>query len=88
LEFEWDEVNLEHIARHGVSATEVEEAATDPRRLGAPAYNLKGETRWALLGATVAGRILFVVFTKRQRRIRVVTARDATPREKRRYRKG
>jgi uncharacterized DUF497 family protein len=30
-------------------------------------------------------RILFIVFTRRNGLIRVVTARDATPKEKRRY---
>ncbi len=87
MTFDWDEANLEHIARHGVSPLEVEEAVTDPRRLGVPAYNLRGEVRWAVLGATEAGRVLFVVLTRRHGRIRVVTARDATPREKRRYRR-
>jgi uncharacterized DUF497 family protein len=31
--------------------------------------------------------ILFVVFTRRRGRVRAITARDATPEEKRRYRK-
>ena len=43
-----------------------------------------GERRWAVLGATEAGRILFVVFTQRSRLVRVITARDA---RKRRYRR-
>jgi uncharacterized DUF497 family protein len=30
---------------------------------------------------------LFVVFTRRRGRVRAITARDATPEEKRRYRK-
>ncbi len=88
LEFEWDEANLKHIGRHRVTAEEVEEALTDPRRLGAPAYDVRGETRWALLGATETGRVLFVVYTRRRGKIRVVTARDATSKEKRRYRRG
>jgi uncharacterized DUF497 family protein len=52
-----------------------------------PAYNVGRERRWALLGATEEGRRLYVVYTRRRGRIRVVSARDATPREKRRYRK-
>lgn len=59
----------------------------DPGGLGAPAYDVGREKRWGLLGATESGRILFVVYTTRQGRIRVVTARDATDREKRPYRK-
>ena len=45
-----------------------------------------GEERWATLAATEDARVLFVVFTRRQSKLRVVTARDATAREKRWYR--
>jgi uncharacterized DUF497 family protein len=83
--FEWDEHNIGHIARHGVEPYEAEEAVLDLQRLGRPAYKVHGERRWALLGATEAGRILFVVYTRRRERIRVLHARDATRREKRRY---
>jgi uncharacterized DUF497 family protein len=86
--FEWDDGNLDHIAEHGISAEEAEEAVEDPRRTLAPAYGVAGERRRAVLGATVAGRLLFVVYTHRGGRIRVITARDATPRERRRYQSG
>lgn len=84
--FEWDEYNEEHIDRHGVSIDEAEEAVFDPRRLGAPAHDVQGEKRWAFLGATLDGRILVIVFTRHDDVVRVVTARDATDRERRRYR--
>jgi uncharacterized DUF497 family protein len=82
--FDWDEANTAHIARHGVRP---EEALTDPRRLVLRIRSQRGEERWAALGATEAGRILFAVFTRRRGRVRAITARDATPEEKRRYRK-
>lgn len=85
--FEWDDGNLDHIARHGVAAEEAEEALLDRRPIGAPAYAVEGETRFAVLGATEQGRVIFVAFTRRGRNVRVVTARDATPVERRRYRK-
>jgi uncharacterized DUF497 family protein len=87
VEFDWDEANTAHIARHGVRPEEAEEALTDPRRLVLRIRSQAGEERWAALGTTEAGRILFVVFTRRRGRVRVITARDATPEEKRRYRK-
>jgi uncharacterized DUF497 family protein len=86
--FDWDEANLEHIGGHGVEPGEVEEALSDPRRLSEGAYNSRGERRWAMLGATEPGRILFVVLARRSRGLRVVTARPATERERRRYRRG
>ncbi len=85
--FDWDEHNLAHVRENDVEPDEVEEAVLDPGRIGAPAYNLGQERRWALLGATEEGRILFVVYTRRRGLVRIVTARDATPNERRRYRK-
>jgi uncharacterized DUF497 family protein len=84
VEFDWDEANTAHIARHGVRP---EEALTDPRRLVLKTRSQRGEERWAALGATEGGRILFALFTRRRGRVRVITARDATPGEKRRYRR-
>ncbi len=84
--FAWDEHNIEHIARHGVGPGEAEEALVDPRRIIVPAYSVATERRQAVLGATEVGRVLFVVFTRRRGLIRVITARDASARAKRRYR--
>jgi uncharacterized DUF497 family protein len=85
--FAWDEANVEHIARHGVEPAEAEEAFADPRRTNADAYSTPQERRGTILGRTVDGRLLFVVFTRRGRAVRVVTARDARPSERRRYRR-
>ncbi|MFA5787648.1 MAG: BrnT family toxin [Actinomycetota bacterium] len=84
--FDWDEHNEAHVREHGVELTEVEQALSDPDRIGAAAYRGTDERRWAYLGATEGRRVLFVVYTRRGRHICVVTARDATEREKRRYR--
>ena len=84
--FDRDDANVDHLARHNVTPEEAEEALQDPRRIGTPAYEVESERRWALIGATEDGRVLFVVFTRRGRQGRVVTGQDATPREKRRYR--
>ena len=86
-EFDWDDDNVEHIARHGVSPEEAEEALLDPGRIVTPAPEFAGEQRWTALGASEVGRVLAVVFTRRRGLTRVVTARDAIPREKRQYRR-
>jgi len=83
--FDWDEANLDHVGAHGISAEEAEDVLLDPRRIPAPAYNVSGEQRRAVLGATIEGRLLFVVFTHRDTLVRVVTARDVTTGERRRY---
>lgn len=85
--FDWDDGNVDHLARHGIRPEEAEQALLGPRRLGASAYNAIHERRWAAIGATEDGRVVFVVFTRRDSDVRVITARDATPTERRRYRR-
>jgi uncharacterized protein len=87
-EFEWDDANESHIAKHRVDRYEAEDAATDPsavvRRAGVDRY---GNPRYTYIGKTEDGRILFmVVDRKRQRRCRIGSARDAEFPEKRYYR--
>jgi uncharacterized DUF497 family protein len=64
---------------------DVEAAVLDPERIAVEAFN-RGERRWALVGMTEGGRLLFVVYTMREGAVRVVTARDAIAGEKARYR--
>lgn len=77
--YEWDEANEAHIARHGVSRAEAEQAlAGNPMEFGAEYRH--GEHRASVVGKTEAGRILFVVVTTRGNALRVVTAYPAQPR--------
>ncbi len=84
--FDWDDHNTDHSAEHGLEPEDVEEVFLDRRRVTRSAYNTASEPRSAIVGATSAGRLLFVVFTRGQGLICVVTARDATMTERRRYR--
>ena len=86
MAFSWDDANIDHVAKHGLEPEDVEEALLDPEGVEAPAYNSGRETRYGFIGATEAGRVLFVVFTERNGDIRVVIAFDANARQKRRYR--
>jgi uncharacterized DUF497 family protein len=88
-EFEWDDNNEGHIAKHGVDRYEAEEAATDPaavvRRVGEDRY---GNRRYVFIGKTEDGRILFMVVDRKgQRRWRIGSARNAEFEEKRFYRR-
>jgi uncharacterized DUF497 family protein len=87
MEFDWDSGNITHISRHDLYPEEVEQVFLDPRKKGTSSRRTENEKRWAIIGQTYSGRILFVVYTKRDARIRVVTARDATISEKRLYRR-
>lgn len=61
LEAEWDDDNVEHIARHGVEPEEVEEIIYEDCY---PSWIVRGrrrvvhEARWRLYGQTCAGRYL------------------------------
>jgi uncharacterized DUF497 family protein len=71
--FQWDEANVEHIARHGVTPAECEEVLAGAYfDLGADEEN--GEIRFSYLGETARGRILLVVVTERGEALRPVTA--------------
>jgi uncharacterized DUF497 family protein len=88
-EFEWDENNEEHIAKHEVDRYEAEEAATDVaaivRRVGKDRF---GKPRYTYIGKTDDGRILFMIVDRKdQHRWRIGSARDAKFQEKRFYRK-
>ena len=86
--FEWDDHNIEHIARHGVEFWEVEEAFEDDDLLTSDAYNFKTERRYGIIGATESGRILLIIYTLRKGKIRTIRAQDADDSQRRRYRKG
>ena len=78
-EFWWDDGNIDHIADHGVEPYEAEEVITSRLYL-----KRGGEGKYLAYGQTDAGRFLVVVFAlKADDRLRVVTARDMTPTEKR-----
>lgn len=74
--FDWDDANSDHIARHGVTVEEAEEAFNGyTLELGYEVVD--GEERVEEVGATAKGRILDLVTVLRGDRIRVVTAFDA-----------
>ncbi len=81
--FEWDEPNAGKIWRqHGVTPRECEEVFLLAPRLAEDPGHSGTETRRVAFGPTATGRRLAVVFTLRGERIRVVTARDQSRRER------
>ena len=82
--FDWDEHNSRKIwTKHAVSPLECEEAFFGAPRVLADPVHSGSERRFVAFGATATGRRLAVVFTLRGRRLRVVTARDQSRRERR-----
>ena len=81
--FEWDDANLDHIARHGVESWEIEEAFDDRRRVQFLAHS----GRYGYVGRTEDGRLIAMFLERRDGHWRVATARDASQREGRAYRR-
>lgn len=78
MAFDWDKENLAHIARHGVTRQEAEEALdSDP--MDVTEQDHEEEVRLMQMGITKQMRILIVVTTWRDDLLRVVTAYDAPP---------
>lgn len=72
-QFDWDEENIGHIAKHNVLPEETEEVILgDPMDIGFDVVD--GEERWTYLGETNDGRILWATIALRGKRMRVVTA--------------
>jgi len=79
----WEAWNIDHIAGHGVIPEEVEDVDYSQR------FTVRrvGQMRYLLTGQTVSGRYLSIVMDREQpSQYVVVTARDATSRERRDYR--
>ena len=87
--FEWDDGNLtKNWNKHEVSEGECEQVYfRQPLIVRRDKKYSKLENRYYVLGRTDAERLLFMVFTIRNNKIRIISARDMTRAEKKRYRK-
>jgi uncharacterized DUF497 family protein len=85
--FEWDDGNAgKNWHRHRVTDVECEEIFFNlPLIVASDAGHSDQEKRLAALGRTDANRRLFVAFTIRRNLIRVISARDMTRSEGRKY---
>lgn len=87
IKFDWDHGNKDkNWQKHKVTADEAEEVFdNEPKFFFEDTRRSEAEERPGLLGQTDAGRLLSIVFTVRQEKIRVITARDMSRKERRAY---
>jgi uncharacterized protein len=86
--FEWDAGNsAKSFQKHDVSRREAEEVFLEQRfiPLGEQCQPQPPEARYGILGETRGGKLLFVAFTLRNQRIRVISSRPMNEREKKFY---
>jgi uncharacterized protein len=85
--FEWDAAKAtENAKKHAVRFDEASTVFGDPLGLLMPdPDHSEGEERYLLLGMSAQQRLLVVAFAKRPPRTRLISARQATRQERRRY---
>ena len=85
LRFEWDEKKAEiNLEKHGISFETAAKVFLDEDRLEIyDEVHSTEEDSYITFGR--AGEILFVVYTERTPKIRLISARLATPKERRLY---
>jgi len=90
LRFEWDARKaIINLTKHGVSFEEARTIFGDPLSLTVADHEHEdGELRFAIVGRTIAGRLVVVSHVERGDTIRIISARPADRREKKAYEEG
>lgn len=89
IEFEWDEGNLDKSRRkHGITPEEAENVFSDEHSLIIPdEVHSKTEDRFIIVGKSSENRNLFIVFTTRKDKIRIISGRGMHRKEIEKYEK-
>ena len=87
MKYEWDpEKDRINDEKHGVSFAEASTVFLDPLHVTVPDdRHSVDELRFRTIGFTTTNRLVVVAHTDREERMRIITAREATPRERRNY---
>ena len=87
LIFEWDEGKAaSNLEKHGISFQEASTIFMDSlsSTISDPLHSF-GEQRFVTIGESAEREILVVVHTQGDAKIRIISAREATPRERQNY---
>lgn len=87
LSFEWDDGNIDkNFEKHLISSNISEEPFKDEDLITFPDLpHSKSENRYHLIGKTEQNTVLFITYTLRQDKIRIISARIANKQERRIY---
>jgi len=87
VKFEWHETKaVANLGKHGVSFNEAATIFADALSNVFPdPDHSNDETRFLVIGISEASRILVVSHTYREERIRIISAREATQKERKFY---
>jgi uncharacterized DUF497 family protein len=84
IEFDPDKAQS-NLRKHHVSFAHAEQSLRDEQAITVADPDSEGEVRFVTLGMDALGRILVVVHTPRGDRIRIISARKASPGEAEHY---
>lgn len=88
MSYEWDpKKSVSNLRKHGIDFADAVIALEDELALTVDDNHLN-EQRFITIGTDALGRVLVVVYTFRGEKIRIISAREATPRERRQYGEG
>ena len=88
VEAEWDPAKARaNLPKHGVRFADAVAALEDARAISVRDGDAD-EERWVTIGMDSLARILVVVYTWRDERVRLISARPATRREAQQYEEG
>jgi uncharacterized protein len=90
VDFEWDEAkSAANFEKHGVSFADAATVFGDPLYVDFydPDHS-SDENRYLIIGASKEGRLLIVSYTERSGVVRLISARDVTPTERKAYEEG
>ena len=86
MRFQYDPAKVaSNLRKHGVSFADAEGVFYDPLARQRRDPDSEGEERYVAVGLGSAGYLLVVVYTLRDDDIRLISARPATPKERRDY---
>jgi len=90
VDFEWDaEKAARNLEKHEISFDEAASVFADPLYVDFydPDHSAE-EHRYIIIGLSDVGRLLLVSYTERENIIRLISAREVTPSERRAYEEG
>jgi len=89
LAFDWDEANRDkNLKKHGLPQREIEETFFNrPIKIVPDLKHSQTERRFLALGKNSVGNYLTIIFTIRNNKIRVISARKQNKKERRVYEK-
>jgi uncharacterized DUF497 family protein len=87
IRFEWDEAKAAaNLGKHGISFDEAQTVFGDPDTSTLfDDQHSDVEDRFIDIGLSASGRLLVISYTENDERIRIISCRKATPKERRHY---